>query len=54
MTEAEQAAALAAIIKSGGRSSEPPPPSDDQPKLAKDMSEDERQNFLKEHIRRFS
>ncbi|SIO49368.1 hypothetical protein SAMN05443247_06430 [Bradyrhizobium erythrophlei] len=56
MTEAERAVALAAIIKSGGKAAdEPPLPADDapQPKMAKDMTEAERQAFLADHKRKF-
>jgi hypothetical protein len=50
MTEAERAEALAELKR--GPKPEPMPITD-QPKMAKDMSQQERQAWLAEHKRRF-
>jgi hypothetical protein len=53
MTEAERAQTLAYIIKHGRTAEPPPPPDPDAPKLAKDMSAQERSAWLAAHRRRF-
>jgi hypothetical protein len=40
-------------LRGSSNPSPPPSPADPKPRMAKDMSEDERQLFLKEHKKKF-
>jgi hypothetical protein len=54
MTPAEAAAELARLIKLNGRPAPPPPPVDpDAPKLAKDLTAQERAEWWAAHRKRF-
>jgi ribosomal protein L29 len=49
----EEAAANLAELKRGSTPPPEPMPITDQPKMARDMSQQEREAFLREHKRRF-